>query len=114
MRFLIFLLLGTLIFGFAFPAMIMFLGLIAIAVFAMIIYNLVRGGSYFKVYTNRTYDPRSNRKESTSDNPEIIDEPFDEHGYDDADFAKQDSDFEDEGEIVELPSTALRKEDEDK
>ena len=49
MRFLIFLLLGTLVFGFAFPAMIMFLGLIAIAVFAMIIYNLLRGGSYFKV-----------------------------------------------------------------
>ena len=112
MRFLIFLLLGTLVFGFAFPAMIMFLGLIAIAVFAMIIYNLLRGGSYFKVYTNRTYDPHSARQESTSDNPEIIEETVEEN--DSGDYVKQDSGFEDEGEIVELPSTALRKEDEDK
>lgn len=94
--------------------MIMFLGLIAIAVFAMIIYNLLRGGSYFKVYTNRTYDPRSERRESTSDNPEIIEETFEENSYGNADSANQDPGFEDEGEIVELPSTALRKEDEDK
>ena len=47
MRFLIFLLLGTLIFGFAFPAMLLFIGLFGVMLLALIIFNMLRGGSSF-------------------------------------------------------------------
>ena len=43
MRLLVFLLIGTLIFGFAFPAIILIAGLVGIVLFALIIAGLLRG-----------------------------------------------------------------------
>lgn len=105
MKFLLFLLLGTLIFGFAFPAFIIFVGLFAFALFVLLVVGTLRGGRTV-VYTNRDFGPfRANGQQRPPDGPEVIDEP---------DIAAGESasgDFEDEGEIIELPASALRKDE---
>ncbi|MCE5201468.1 MAG: hypothetical protein LLF78_03015 [Synergistaceae bacterium] len=111
MRLLALLLLGTLIFGFAFPAAIMLIGLFGLLIFAAMIFGLLRGAT-FSIYTNRKgHDPfaAGSRPESTPDNPEIIDAP--ESAYYEPSQEPIDPDDEAEGEVVELPATALRKEE---
>ncbi|HAJ93551.1 MAG TPA: hypothetical protein DCM41_01530 [Synergistaceae bacterium] len=112
MKLLVFLLIGTLIFGFAFPAVILIAGLVGIVLFALIIAGLLRGNGV-RVYTSsKSYDPFRGGSYRKND-PEVIDttdESLDDH----SDFAGSetgDPDEEQEGEIVELPATALRKED---
>lgn len=111
MRFLIFLLIGTLIFGVKFPAYLFLFVFVAMIVFALIITSLFRRGSSFKIYTTQ---PFSNRHQGGDANFEpnnrgINDEVF----FDEEPSIKtEETDiFEEEGEIIELPSTALRKED---
>jgi len=109
MRLLAFLLLGSLIFGLAFPAAIMLAGLFALLVFAAALFGLLRGGS-FRIYTSqsaRRHAADSKYGKATPEDPEVIDvSDHRNHGN----YACHD-DFEEEGEIVELPATALRKED---
>lgn len=109
MRLLAFLLIGTLIFGFAFPAAIFLVGLAGLAILALLIAGLLRGGGV-KVYTAGSNDLFRNRRDETRD-PTVIDAT--EETMDDDSEADNQPDFdeESEGEIIELPATALRKED---
>ena len=112
MKLLVFLLIGTLIFGFAFPAVILVAGLVGVVLFALIIAGLLRGGGV-RVYTSGSRDQFSGgayRRTSS----EVIDTTDDDIS-DDPIFAENEPtemDGEQEGEIIELPATALRKEDE--
>ncbi|MDD4159703.1 MAG: hypothetical protein PHO18_02025 [Synergistaceae bacterium] len=116
MKLLIFLLIGTLIFGFAFPVAIFFTGLIGVVLFALIIAGFLRG-SGVRVYTSssKNCDPFSEGSytKNGTEVTEVIDSTDDDH-EDRSGFAANhsaDLDEEEEGEIVELPATALRKED---
>ena len=108
MRLLIFLLLGTLIFGFAFPAVILVAGLAGMVIFAMIIAGCARRRGqdlYFRLA--RSVCPEVYREEGPDviDTEDIrVDPVFSENGQGDADE-------EEEGEIIELPATALRKDE---
>jgi hypothetical protein len=109
MRFLIFLLLGTLIFGFAFPAFLLIFGFFALVIIAAIIIGALRGGT-FHVYTNRDFDQR---RESPPDDPEVLnsdEQPFDNDQYE-APREEEGQTDEDDGEVVELPASALHKDD---
>lgn len=111
MKLLVFLLIGTLIFGFVFLAVILIVGLVGMVLFAMIIAGLLRGGGV-RVYTSGSRDPfagEAYRKKGF----EVID-TTDDDIRDDPVFSENeptDIDEEEEGEIIELPATALRKED---
>ena len=115
MRFLLFLLIGTLIFGFAFPAMIFIIGFIGLLICAVIVYKFLTGQS-FRVYTSRDFSPpedegpSSRRMVYTEDDPEVV-----SHGRrnpDAVNVAADEEEIEEASEIIELPATALRKDDE--
>lgn len=115
MRLLIFLLLGTLIFGVAFPAFILiavfFLFLLAlIAVIGL--FTGIFGGKNVIIYKNgRRVDSfgKKNSTRHTADDPEIITRRDYPENRDADDFGESA-----EPEIVELPASALSKDDEDK
>lgn len=116
MRFLLFLLIGTLIFGFAFPAMIFIIGFIGLLICAVIVYKFLTGGQSFRVYTSRDFSPpededsSSRRMVYTEDDPEVV-----SHGRrnpDAVNVAADEEEIEEASEIIELPATALRKDDE--
>ena len=116
MRFLLFLLIGTLIFGFAFPAMIFIIGFIGLLICAVIVYKFLTGGQSFRVYTSRDFSPpedegpSSRRMVYTEDDPEVV-----SHGRrnpDAVNVAADVEEIEEASEIIELPATALRKDDE--
>ena len=50
---ILFLIIGTVFFGLAFPFMIMFIGVLLAAFIVMWLLRLLRGGSGFTVYTSR-------------------------------------------------------------
>lgn len=111
MRFLIFLLIGTLIFGFKFPAYLFLFIFVAMIAFTLIIISLFRRGSSFKIYTNQPFRNRYQNSDGNFEpnyrgvNGEVL---FDEEPA----IKTEEADiFEEEGEIIELPSTALRKEE---
>ena len=116
MRFLLFLLIGTLIFGFAVPAMIFIIGFIGLLICAVIVYKFLTGGQSFRVYTSRDFSPpedegpSSRRMVYTEDDPEVV-----SHGRrnpDAVNVAADEEEIEEASEIIELPATALRKDDE--
>lgn len=116
MRFLLFLLIGTLIFGFAFPAMIFIIGFIGLLICVVIVYKILTGGQSFRVYTSRDFSPpedegpSSRRMVYTEDDPEVV-----SHGRrnpDAVNVAADEEEIEEASEIIELPATALRKDDE--
>ena len=116
MRFLLFLLIGTLIFGFAFLAMIFIIGFIGLLICAVIVYKFLTGGQSFRVYTSRDFSPpedegpSSRRMVYTEDDPEVV-----SHGRrnpDAVNVAADEEEIEEASEIIELPATALRKDDE--
>ena len=116
MRFLLFLLIGTLIFGFAFPAMIFIIGFIGLLICAVIVYKFLTGGQSLRVYTSRDFSPpedegpSSRRMVYTEDDPEVV-----SHGRrnpDAVNVAADEEEIEEASEIIELPATALRKDDE--
>ena len=130
MRFLLFLLLGILIFGWAFPAMILLVGVFAIFLVGVMLWRMLRGGSSFKVYTSGdfrgcgrndeededdgTYEGESvRRRVYIDDGPSASRRPAD--GDEEViNVATVEEDMEEEsGEIVELPATALRPDDEE-
>jgi len=114
MRLLFLLLLGTLFFGFAFPAAIFMIGLFAAILVIIMVIGILRGGT-FKVYTvgNGGFS-REYRKNSPPDDPEVIGaEDSENKEYNQ--YSEQQatsSDDDQEGEVIELPATALRKEEE--
>lgn len=104
---LLFLIIGTLIFGFAFPAFILVAGflLLIFVILAMVgLFTFTVNRKHVIIYRNGQrvgrYDDR--RDPHTADNPEVISEPN-----------RNESDFYDEGEVVELPASALSKGGED-
>lgn len=120
MRFLLFLLLGTLIFGMAFPAMIAFIGLFGILLVAVMLFRIFRGGSGFTVYTSRGYGRSGEsverggtyekKKIYTESEPEVVEHRQErEGGY--VNVASDEDEIEEACEIVELPATALRKDE---
>lgn len=115
MRFLIFLILGTLIFGLVFPAFIVLVGLLLLIFMVIGIFGSLTGIFRNKrviIYQNgRRFDAANDKKrnkESTADNPEIITSDEYAENQDVYDFGDQA-----EPEIIELPSSALRKDDEE-
>lgn len=117
MRFLLFLLIGTLIFGFAFPAMIFIIGFIGLLICAVIIYKFLTGGQSFRVYTSRDFshpedeEPSSRRMVYTEDDPEVVSHRR-RRNPDAVNVAADEEEIEEASEIIELPATALRKDDE--
>lgn len=116
MRFLLFLLIGTLIFGFAFPAMIFIIGFIGLLICAVIVYKFLTGGQSFRVYTSRDFSPpedegpSSRRMVYTEDDPEVVSHR--RRNPDAVNVAADEEEIEEASEIIELPATALRKDDE--
>ena len=68
---ILFLIIGTVFFGLAFPFMIMFVGVLLAAFIVMWLLRLLRGGSGFTVYTSRgagrsaEEEPQSQRRKET-------------------------------------------------
>lgn len=114
MRFLLFLLLGTLVFGFAFPAFILIVGLFVLILLGLILFSFVTGafgGRNVTIYTTkRTFDPYAGRQEQNHPgDPEVFGgtKSYPDES-DTIDFGE-----DAEAEVVELPASALRKEDDD-
>ena len=101
MRFLIFILLGTIIFGAAFPAFIVGIGIVGIIFFGVAVYLASRqNGGFFKVYTNGSFNNADRRE-----NEETV-----YYSETRTTVTEEPDIFEEEGEVVELPQDALRKE----
>lgn len=115
MRLLLFLLLGTIIFGVAFPAFILiaFLVLFILAVMMIIAFLTgIFGGKNVIIYKNgRRVDGfgKKSGKRHTADDPEVITRRGYPENSDADDFGEHG-----ESEIVELPASALSKDDEKK
>jgi hypothetical protein len=111
MRILAFLLIGTLLFGLAFPAAILFVALLVFIIFAVGIFALVRGGS-FTVYRGGREQPPYDRRGQTGSGhgSERNQQPPVMHP-EEIDVIEFGEDAE--GEIVELPASALRKDDDE-
>lgn len=115
MRLLLFLLLGTLIFGVAFPAFILLAAFILFILAAVLIIVFLKGvfsGQNVIIYKNGRrvdgFGKKSSRRH-TADDPEIITRRGYPENRDADDFGEHA-----EPEIVELPPSALSKDDEDK
>ena len=117
---ILFLKIGTVFFGLAFPFMIMFIGVLLAAFIVMWLLRLLRGGSGFTVYTSRgagrsaEEEPQaepSRRRIYSSDDPTPPRGGYDTRGpY--INVAADDEEMAEAVEVVELPATALRKDDE--
>lgn len=111
MRLLIFLMLGTLIFGFAFPMFIVAIAFFLIILAVISIVGLLTGafgGKHVIIYKNGrsadSFGKRSNDRHA-ADAPEVMPNPDYTENMDVYDFGEQA-----EAEIVELPPSALSKE----
>lgn len=117
---ILFLIIGTVFFGLAFPFMIMFIGVLLAAFIVMWLLRLLRGGSGFTVYTSRGFgrsageEPEAEptrRRIYSSDGPTPPRGGYDARGpY--INVAADDEEMAEAVEVVELPATALRKDDE--
>ena len=117
---ILFLIIGTVFFGLAFPFMIMFIGVLLAAFIVMWLLRLLRGGSGFTVYTSRgagrsaEEEPQaepSRRRIYSSDDPTPPRGGYDMRGPN-INVAADDEEMAEAVEVVELPATALRKDDE--
>ena len=116
---ILFLIIGTVLFGLAFPFMIMFIGVLLAAFIVMWLLRLLRGGSGFTVYTSRgagrsaEEEPQaepSRRRIYSSDDPTPPRGGYDARGpY--INVAADDEEMAEAVEVIELPATALRKDD---
>lgn len=116
---ILFLIIGTIFFGVAFPFMIMFLGVLLVAFIVIWLFRMLRGGSGFTVYTSRgvgrsaeeEHDAEpSRRRIYTSDESAPPRDGYDARGpY--INVAADDEEMAEAVEVVELPATALRKDD---
>ena len=111
---ILFLIIGTVFFGLAFPFMIMFVGVLLAAFIVMWLMRLLRGGSGFTVYTSRGAGRRAEEEPQAGPSRRRIyssDDPTPPRGGYDARGPYINVAADDE-EMVELPATALRKDDE--
>ena len=118
---ILFLIIGTVFFGLAFPFIIMFIGVLLAAFIVMWLIRLLRGGSGFTVYTSRGAGRRaeeepeaepSRRRIYTSNDPTPPSGGYDARGpY--INVAADDEEMGEAVEVIELPATALRKDDEE-
>ena len=116
---ILFLIIGTVFFGLAFPFMIMFIGVLLAAFIVMWLIRLLRGGSGFTVYTSRGFgrsageEPEAEptrRRIYSSDGPTPPRGGYDARGpY--VNVAADDEEMAEAVEVIELPATALRKDD---
>lgn len=116
---ILFLIIGTVFFGLAFPFMIMFVGVLLAAFIVMWLIRLLRGGSGFTVYTSRGFgrsageEPEAEptrRRIYSSDGPTPPRGGYDARGpY--INVAADDEEMAEAVEVIELPATALRKDD---
>ena len=115
---ILFLIIGTFFFGVAFPFMIIFIGALLAASIVIWLLRMLRGGSGFTVYTSR--GDRSTEESSDSDTSRrriyTTDESAPPNDGRDANgpyinVAADDEEMDDAVEVVELPATALRKDD---
>ena len=116
---ILFLIIGTVFFGLAFPFMIMFIGVLLAAFIFMWLIRLLRGGSGFTVYTSRGFgrsageEPEAEptrRRIYSSDGPTPPRGGYDARGpY--VNVAADDEEMAEAVEVIELPATALRKDD---
>ncbi|HIT03014.1 MAG TPA: hypothetical protein IAC22_00785 [Candidatus Caccocola faecipullorum] len=116
---ILFLIIGTVFFGLAFPFMIMFIGVLLAAFIVMWLIRLLRGGSGFTVYTSRGFgrsageEPEAEptrRRIYSSDGPTPPRGGYDARGpY--INVAADDEEMAEAVEVIELPATALRKDD---
>lgn len=118
---ILFLIIGTVFFGLAFPFMIMFIGVLLAAFIVMWLLRLLRGGSGFTVYTSRGAGRRAEEEPQAEPSRRRIyssDDPTPPRGGYDArgpyiNVAADDEEMAEAVEVVELPATALRKDDEE-
>lgn len=116
---ILFLIIGTVFFGLAFPFMIMFVGVLLAAFIVMWLMRLLRGGSGFTVYTSRGAGRRAEEEPQAGPSRRRIyssDDPTPPRGGYDArgpyiNVAADDEEMAEAVEVVELPATALRKDD---
>ena len=116
---ILFLIIGTVFFGLAFPFMIMFIGVLLAAFIVMWLLRLLRGGSGFTVYTSRGAGRRAEEEPQAEPSRRRIyssDDPTPPRGGYDArgpyiNVAADDEEMAEAVEVVELPATALRKDD---
>ena len=117
---ILFLIIGTVFFGLAFPFMIMFIGVLLAAFIVMWLLRLLRGGSGFTVYTSRGAGRRAEEEPQAEPSRRRIyssDDPTPPRGGYDArgpyiNVAADDEEMAEAVEVVELPATALRTDDE--
>ena len=116
---ILFLIIGTVFFGLAFPFMIMFVGVLLAAFIVMWLLRLLRGGSGFTVYTSRGAGRRAEEEPQAEPSRRRIyssDDPTPPRGGYDArgpyiNVAADDEEMAEAVEVIELPATALRKDD---
>ena len=116
---ILFLIIGTVFFGLAFPFMIMFIGVLLAAFIVMWLLRLLRGGSGFTVYTSRGAGRRAEEEPQAEPSRRRIyssDDPTPPRGGYDArgpyiNVAADDEEMAEAVEVIELPATALRKDD---
>lgn len=113
MRGLLSLLLGIFIFVCFFPVFLYIGGFIILFLLLTIGIGILRGG-YFKVYTGDSYGRRHKNNEDAEPERVVYKIYTEENEYtQNSARTNQSSDgFEDEGEVIELPASALRKADE--
>lgn len=117
---ILFFIIGTLFFGLAFPFIIMFAGVMLVGFAVLALLRLMRGGSGFTVYTSRGAGRRaeepeeepSRRRIFASDEPGRARENRAPRG-DYINVAADDEEMAEAVEVIELPATALRKDDEE-
>ena len=127
MRFLLLLLLGTLIFGFAFPAMLLMMALFGVLLIGLIIYRFLKGSSNFTVYTSKDFNRRNVGEDYDDDDRRAYggrkkvnagsaargpQQSAQQRDPSVENIAMEEEDIEESCEVVELPATALRKDDE--
>lgn len=120
MRLLLFILLGTLVFGFVFPAAIVFVGLVFFLLLCVVIWKFLIGGRAVYVYGNRAGQQTTVNAEGREEVHTIHTNPDTEPSYgqreprdpEAVNVASNEEEMDDVSEVVELPATALRRDDE--
>lgn len=118
---ILFLIIGTLFFGVAFPFMIMFIGVLLAAFIVIWLFRLLRGGSGFTVYSSRGVGRGAEEEREAGASRRRIyaaDESAPPRDGSDArgpyiNVAADDEEMAEAVEVVELPATALRKDGEE-
>ncbi|MCR5336290.1 MAG: hypothetical protein K6E42_07010 [Synergistes sp.] len=117
--FILILIIGTLVFGIAFPAMILLAAFVGVFLLVLLAYKFIKGGTTY-IYTNRGPAGRQEdgRESAGYERRRIYTEEGPSGGSsaerslnDAVNVAASEKDIEEAEEVIELPSSALRKDD---